>query len=207
MFMAASVFCLALVILVIYRAEARIGDTWRCKNNQLRIQLQQWTSRDQKLQTVIAERSNLSTQADQMKTLEEARFQWIPIMTDLRAALMKAEAAEDHRLVTPENGGKDMAVGVWVEAFEPEIPYASRGPITGSRPSISYDSISSLSLLCRGVNRSPSANSALAECVLRYLATSPSFTNPARVWNFRQDSDTNTFTFDVSVTLRHPIKL
>jgi len=41
MFMAASVFCLALVVLVIYRAEARIGDTWRRKNDELQIQLQQ----------------------------------------------------------------------------------------------------------------------------------------------------------------------
>jgi hypothetical protein len=155
----------------------------------------------------MAERSNLRAQADQMKTLEEARFQWIPIMTDLRAALMKAEAAEEHRLVTPENGGKDMAVGVWVEAFEPEIPYASRGPLARSGPALGYDAISSINLLCRGVYRSPSANSGLAECVLRYLATSPSFTNPAMLRNFRQDFDTNTFTFDVSVTLRHPIEL
>ena len=68
--------------------------------------------------------------------------------------------------------------------------------------------ISTVTLLCRGIKRSPTANDGLAFYVQQYLTNSPSFTNPAVLGNIKYDNgDTNTFTFQVVVDLRHHFKL
>jgi type IV pilus assembly protein PilM len=67
--------------------------------------------------------------------------------------------------------------------------------------------VTSLKLLCRGLNRSDTANSDLAYTVQHFLTNSPSFTNALLVGNLKPGEDTNTFTFELTVDLRHHFKL
>jgi hypothetical protein len=74
------------------------------------------------MQKALSERDQLKKQADDMKGLADGRFYWIGILTDLRAALMQAEAVEKSNLRTPDNGGTNTDEGVWVEEFTPVMP-------------------------------------------------------------------------------------
>jgi type IV pilus assembly protein PilM len=76
--------------------------------------------------------------------------------------------------------------------------------------------IGALSLLCRGVNReaiSPTANSDLAYAVLQNLTNSAYFTDKgaggerSALGDMKTDENTNTFTFTLTVQLKHPFKL
>jgi type IV pilus assembly protein PilM len=72
--------------------------------------------------------------------------------------------------------------------------------------------ISTITLLCRGVNRlalSPSANSDLAYYVLQNITNSPYFTTNSAFGAdpIKLDQDSNTFTFPLIVELKRPFKL
>jgi hypothetical protein len=71
--------------------------------------------------------------------------------------------------------------------------------------------ISSISLLCRGVSRldlSPSANSDLAYAVLQNVTNSAYFTDKSALGqNISVDPGSNTFSFYLTVELKHPFKL
>jgi type IV pilus assembly protein PilM len=67
--------------------------------------------------------------------------------------------------------------------------------------------VTNVSLICRGINRAPEANSQLAFAFRQFLTNSPSFTNPVTLGEIRTDDDTNTFTFEVTVNLRKHFKL
>jgi hypothetical protein len=73
------------------------------------------------------------------------------------------------------------------------------------------DAISSISLLCRGVSRldlSPSANSDLAYTVLQNVTNSPYFTDKSALGpTISLDANSNTFSFYLTVELKHPFKL
>jgi hypothetical protein len=77
------------------------------------------------LQTALREREQLKAQADQMKALADSRFYWIQLLTELRSILMRVEAEQKLALKTPENGGTNTDVGVWVESFSPVLPNGS----------------------------------------------------------------------------------
>jgi type IV pilus assembly protein PilM len=79
----------------------------------------------------------------------------------------------------------------------PTVPAAAAG----------LNEIASLKLLCRGINRSVTANFNLAYSVREFLTNNPSFTNAALVGNISPGEDTNTFTFEMTVDLRHHLKL
>jgi type IV pilus assembly protein PilM len=76
--------------------------------------------------------------------------------------------------------------------------------------------ISAVSLLCRGVNRealSPTANSDLAYAVLQNLTNSQYFADKSAageksaLGDMKSEDNTNTFTFTLTVQLKHPFKL
>jgi len=121
-YLVASVFGLALVILVFFRAEAQIGELWRRSAGELQEPLEKLTQQDTRLQTALKERDQLKKQADDMKGLADNRFYWIGVLTDLRKVMMQAEAMEKANLTTPENGGTNTDEGVWVESFTPVMP-------------------------------------------------------------------------------------
>jgi type IV pilus assembly protein PilM len=89
---------------------------------------------------------------------------------------------------------------------QPATP-APRGP---AGPATALNEIASIRLLCRGVNRSAqlsTANYVLAYAVRDFLTNSPSFTNAILVGNLNPGEDSNTFTFEMTVDLRHHFKL
>jgi hypothetical protein len=87
-------------------------------------------------------------------------------------------------------------------------PTAPTAPTPGAAATSTFNEVTSLKLLCRGINRpGPSANSDLAYSVRQFLTNSPSFTNANLVGNISPGDDTNTFTFEMSVDLRHHFKL
>jgi type IV pilus assembly protein PilM len=73
------------------------------------------------------------------------------------------------------------------------------------------NAISSISLLCRGVSRldlSPSANSDLAYAVLQNVTNSAYFTDKSALGqNISVDPGSNTFSFYLTVELKHPFNL
>ena len=246
-YLIASVFSLAGVVFAIYVAEARIGEVWRRRLEEVKAPLADLTQKNQQLQAATSDRDTLKKSADQMKALADSRFYWIRVLTEMRKALMQAEAAEKANLSTPENGGTNTDVGVWVENWNPELPGGSPfaggteasgnpegrsrrrpgGDTTGERrtardrvapgaplgmpvaPGVTVQ-IETINVLCRGVNReniSPTANNDLAYLVQQYLTNSPCFTAPVKLDHIMKDSDTNTFSFEMSVKLKEPFKL
>jgi hypothetical protein len=67
--------------------------------------------------------------------------------------------------------------------------------------------VAKISLICKGVNRSTAANSDLAYSVRQFMTNSPSFTNAVLEGTLVVDVDTNTFTFNMTVDLKHHFKL
>jgi hypothetical protein len=247
-YLVASVFSLALVIFAIGRAEMDIGKVWRAKADELQPTLARLTDQNQKLQTLLTARDQLKKQADDMKGLAEKRFYWIQVLTDLRAVMMQAEAAEKENLRTPENGGTNTDEGIWVEEFSPIMPsgfgpgtqsggsgspggispgggmggrygeFRRRGgmgmapsPSQGQAPAViaagGANEVGSVKLVCQGINRGATANDHLAYSVRQFLTNSPSFTGQPTLGTLRIDSDTNTFSFEMTVNFRHPFKL
>jgi type IV pilus assembly protein PilM len=124
-YLVASVFALALVVFVIYIAEKRIGDVLTNSLDKAKAPLAGLQADKAKLGTAMGEREKLSKQADQLRDLADARFAWINVLTALRQVLLDTEAAEKAALTTPDNGGTNTDVGIWVEVFDPALPAGS----------------------------------------------------------------------------------
>jgi len=70
--------------------------------------------------------------------------------------------------------------------------------------------ISQISVTLRGVDRNrirPTANAYLAYALQQALTNSPAFGGPITLGDMRNDMDTNTFSFDLTIPLKHPFKL
>lgn len=89
-------------------------------------------------------------------------------------------------------------------------------PLPGPAPQVAPtpeqgNVISTLSLLCRGVNREdlfPSANSDLAYAVLQSVTNSAYFTDKSALGqNISVDPGSNTFSFYLTVVLKQPFNL
>jgi hypothetical protein len=206
---------------------------------------------DTTLTAALADRERLQNQIEQMKNVADDRYFWMEILSDLRGALLRAEAQTKTNLYTPDNKGKNTDTGVWVETFTPILPdgsayganaqpagggynpYSGGGGATpfGGMPggyggrngymrtpqaptpaaaAPSTSQIESLSLSFRAIDRdnlTPTANSDLAFAVQRNLMNTTWFSNATFVDKIKTDENTNTFLFQMTVQLRHPLKL
>jgi type IV pilus assembly protein PilM len=124
-YLVASIFSLALVVFAIYLAEKRTGDAMRAQLEKINAPLASLTTMSQQLQSALSSRDDLKKQADQIKVLADSRFYWVQLLTDLRGVLIQVEETQKAALRTPDNGGTNTDVGVWVERFSPELPYGS----------------------------------------------------------------------------------
>ncbi|HEX3720196.1 MAG TPA: type IV pilus assembly protein PilM [Verrucomicrobiae bacterium] len=124
-YLIASVFALALVVFVIYIAERRIGNILTGRVDEVTAPLTALTQQSQKLQSAISERDQLKKQADQLKDLAETRFSWINVFKAIRGAFLQAEITEKTNLFTPDNGGTNTDVGIWIEDFSPVLATGS----------------------------------------------------------------------------------
>jgi type IV pilus assembly protein PilM len=235
-YLIASVFSLALVVFAIYLAEKHSGLVHGQRLQEIKEPLAQLTELNLKLDAALNQRAQLKKAADQMEQLAGNRFYWIKLLTELRSVLMRAEATTKASLRTPENNGTNTDVGVWVVAFTPVLPNgtpfagtagggfgggmgrgrgrggrAGGGPAVASAPTIALgNAISTLSLDCRGVNRldlSPSANADLAYAVLQSVTNSAYFTDKSALGPEIKIVDPNTFSFSLTLQLKHPFKL
>jgi hypothetical protein len=251
-YLIASVFAVAAAVFAIYIAEQRIGNIWKDRLDEATVPLGALTQQSQKLQSAISERDQLKKQADQLKDLADTRFSWINVLSAIRGALLQAEIAEKTNLFTPDNGGTNTDVGIWIEDFSPVLAsgspfsagaeaasgggggggggdgmsrYRSMGrrypgmanryqqPSQVAAPVVatSGDEITDMTLQCRGVNRNlvaPTANMDLAILVKQNLTNNPAFKQADVSGDVRVDeSNTNTFTFSLTLKLTHPIKL
>ena len=91
----------------------------------------------------------------------------------------------------------------------PTAPIAPTTPtMTAATVQVGANDLKTVKLLCRGIKRPGTANVDLAYAVKQALTNSPSFTNVTELGNIElNNGDTNTFTFTVTVDLRHPFKL
>jgi hypothetical protein len=129
-YLIASVFALALVVFVIFIAEQRIGVVLRERLDKVKAGLAPLTQQSQLLQSASGERDTLKKQADQLKELADTRFSWIDVLTAMRSVFLQAENTEKARLVTPDNGGTNTDVGIWLEEFSPVL--ATGSPFSAS---------------------------------------------------------------------------
>jgi type IV pilus assembly protein PilM len=103
-------------------------------------------------------------------------------------------------------GPRGMGMGT-MPAMPPPTQ-APTPPPAGATANVNFNEVSSLKLLCRGLGRPGTANSDLAYSVRQFLTNSPSFTNATLVGDLKPGGeDTNTFTFEMTVDLRHHFKL
>ena len=58
-----------------------------------------------------------------MTALSENHFYWMRLLGELRAILLKVEAGSQAALKA--KSGQDIDAGVWVEVFDPELPFNS----------------------------------------------------------------------------------
>lgn len=95
-------------------------------------------------------------------------------------------------------------------AAQAPAPAAAPQPSApASRGGDSSVQITSINIVCRAVDRSrasASANSDLAYAVKQELTNSAYFSGPIVLGDMRND-DTNTFTFPLTVQLKHPFKM
>ena len=124
-YLIASIYAVALGVFAVYLTEQKITDVWEHKLDEIKPPLADLTSKSQQLTAALGQRTQLKTQADQMKELAESRFYWSRLLSDLRNVLMQAEAGEKANLRTVENGGTNTEVGIWVENFNPVLPNGS----------------------------------------------------------------------------------
>jgi len=90
-----------------------------------------------------------------------------------------------------------------------QAPVAPVAPVATAPPG-QGDVISTITVHCCGVNRldlSPSANSDLAYAVLQDLTNSDFFTDKSKLGDYKEiDEGSNTFSFSLTVELKHPFK-
>jgi type IV pilus assembly protein PilM len=117
----AAVFSLALAIFLLDVAEGKISKLRGQKLEDLKTQLGQLSSKNQKLKDAMNQRSQLDKNAQDLSLLAESHFYWITLLKELRRIMMQAETNVQSQL-SSQSGGQPVDVGVWVETFSPQLP-------------------------------------------------------------------------------------
>lgn len=124
-YLIASIYSLALVVFAIYWAEAKIGSIEREKTDPLKEKLDKLTQLSQKLDTAIGGRKALVDDGTQLENLGTNRFYWINLLTELRSVFMKAEETTKASYQASLGNGTNTDMGVWITAFNPQLPEGS----------------------------------------------------------------------------------
>jgi len=160
------------------------------------------------IQAEAAEKANLRTPDNGGTNTDEGVWveEFTPIMPDTFAA--GAEGAATGPRMPGMGGRSRRGAGPGGSPRGPGGPGAVTPPAgTQAAAPVGVNEVTGIKLLCKGINRSGTANSDLAYYVRQYLTNSPSFTNATLGSDFKEAMDTNTFTFEVTVDLRHHFKL
>jgi hypothetical protein len=199
------VYAMALGVFFAYKVESKVGDLYRSKLDEINAPLASLKDQDAKLSAAIGNRDNQAKQIDQMKDVAVDRFYWMNVLSDLRSALIQAEATTKSNLTTVDNKGTNTDVGVWVQQFQPLPPGgdafggtgAVAAPVGGgfpgmrrrgmgsmpmaaptpvaAAPAAPAGAIASINIVFEGMHRDPSADADLAYMVLQCVTNTPSF--------------------------------
>ena len=159
------------------------------------------------------DQGNAQTQAQQVQAWLANKYYWGDMLTDTRAALIRAQYDVQKKVDKP-----GVQVGVWIEQMtslgtgtttpNQPPPTPMMGAAGGSAPG-SIQSGTTVLLVCRAVSLNSvdaSANSAIAYAVESELQASKYFDpkTTALAGQFSADDPDGTFTFGVNVTLLNP---
>ncbi len=123
----AAVFSLVLIIFAIGYLEHSVAQIKQTELEKIKADVTPLLVKEGTLKQALAERDRLKKEADQMMGLVDARFYWAGVLTELRRLLIQTE--------TNVKGKLNADVGLWVEAFAPDVPIGMQGvvgtPTTG----------------------------------------------------------------------------
>ena len=243
----ATIFSLVAVVLAYGGFYARIADIKREALDQMTVKVEPLKQKQTELQGEQDKLAKLKQETGQLTEWTEQRFFWADVLTELRRALMQAEAVRK----------QDMGVenGVWIESFTSTTPGLTAVPAaaeeeapsqnylyynrlmmeryglikpgtalpsegepgaTAAKPTTpaSTNEIAVITLKCQGLNLKkydPSANDKLAFAVQEELRASPLCDKEGTKLSgdIEQVDATNsvTFSFGVTLKLKHPMKL
>jgi type IV pilus assembly protein PilM len=158
------------------------------------------------MQSEAAEKANLKTPDNGGTNTDEGVWveEFTPIMPDTFSSGAEG-AAPGSRMGGRSREGR---FGPGSRTRAPGAPVTGQPQPAGNQATTApgVNEVTGIKLLCKGINRNMSVNSDLAYYVRQYLTNSPSFTN-ATLGDIKEAQDTNTFTFEVTVDLRHHFKL
>jgi len=122
-YLIAAIFSMALAVFLLDQAEARIYGMRQGKLADLKTKLGELTKKSQDLKKAMSDRDAALEEAKGITALSENHFYWMRLLGELRSVLLKVEANSQAALKA--KSGQDVDAGVWIEVFEPALPYGS----------------------------------------------------------------------------------
>ena len=213
-FLIAAAFCFILVIWAFGWFFDGVAQQKTEALEQIKRKLEPLQGQQRSLDRVKLDLKNAEDQAGQYTTLLEDRFLWAGMLTQLREAMLTVENNRETDLKAK--------AGVWIEEIKPVI-CASNTPSSGARagglakpragstPVVAAD-LCGVTLKCRGVNLKSAdptgqANDDTAFMLKKELLSKTNYFSPQGVELGGQlVADDLTFTFDMNVKFKRPIK-
>jgi hypothetical protein len=157
-------------------------------------------------------------QLDQLGSWAESCYYWPDVLSELRRVLIRTEQISQQKLKVPDTG-------VWIETLHTGAPktVGTEGvppANTGAVPPVDAaaatpgdtNEVSALTIRCRAVNMGSvlaDANTTIIYALENELKASTNYFDPEKtqlVGTIVPDDATGTFTFEVLVALKHPLK-
>jgi len=221
-YLLASVFSLVLVAFAIGFLFQKLAVNKEGEIAKLTPQVDQLSHKYDNFKKAYGKLQNSQKEAQQITALLQERYYWGDFISDVRAALIRAEADVRKKLATTK---PNVQAGVWVEqmtssanldasASAPGMPPGMSPGMPGSLPNApgqsSASATNSITLVFRAVSLTSvdsSANPDIAFAVQNEIKQSPLVDPKATQLsaNISPDDPNGTFTFTVNVTLLNPL--
>lgn len=118
-FFIAAIYALALMIIAVWWAEARIVTLRKNKLEELRTSLGPLKQKANELKTAMSDTKALQDQANLLGGLGEDRDYWAKLLMELRRVMSQSEMKTKAAMKT---NAPNIEIGVWVEEFTPIYP-------------------------------------------------------------------------------------
>ena len=231
-YLVATVFSLVLVALAIGFLFQELAASKQAEIDRITPEVDNETHKSDVFNAANTKLQQSRKQADQIVALLQERYYWGDFLTEMRSALIRAEAGIQNKLSAQKPG---VEVGVWIEQItgpaasgapgspgapmppqmpmDPRFQQAQPPPVAGAAPA-GVDT-NAITLICRAVSLkvivdNSANNKDIAYSVRDQIANSP-MVNPdpkltQLVGDISQDDANGTFTFTVSVEPLNPLK-
>lgn len=238
----ATVFSLVLVVFASTYLFSNLTAVNKDELAKLHDTIRPLAEKAEKFKKAIAETKKSQLEADQFANWMQDRYYWADVLTELHRVMIVVEAETGDKLHTPTGVWIERFVSAPLtdeaasgitgqptspfnnqihrrplppqDPSAPAVPQPPPAPTSAAASKGAGKDISSITILCRGVDLSnasgvPSANQDIAYAVEQALKTSPLF-DPAETGlagDNNSDPTTGTFTFGVKLKLKRPLKL